>query len=349
MRRALPLHIALALCWVACTSLPSVNTTPPRFWPLAVQEVQYESSLDRTPQLALFYRPEAQTEPAPLLVALHSWKANHRGPRLAGAARVAIVRGWVFIHPDFRGPNNRPEALGSPFVVQDILDAVAYARANAQVDESRIYLLGWSGGGHASLLVAGLAPDVWAGVSVWVPITDLAAWHAFQRGSYRSMIESAIGNPETDPQARAEATLRSPLTYLANARGLPVDINAGVWDGHDGAVPISHSLLAFNRLADDADRLTNDEVREFARKPEVPASLRGESEDDPLYATRPILFRRRSGQARITIFEGGHEIVTSAAIDWLSRQARAPELQPATPLPTASTALTSAGAPTAPP
>ncbi|MEX0671659.1 MAG: hypothetical protein WD060_14510 [Pirellulales bacterium] len=35
---------------------------------------------------------------------------------------------------------------------------------------------------------------------------------------------------------------------------------------------------------------------------------------DPLYASRPVLLRRRSGNARLTVFEGGHEIVREAAL-----------------------------------
>jgi len=36
-----------------------------------------------------------------------------------------------------------------------------------------------------------------------------------------------------------------------------------------------------------------------------------------------VLFRRAAGPARITIFEGGHEMDVQAALDWLAGQAKA--------------------------
>jgi hypothetical protein len=35
-----------------------------------------------------------------------------------------------------------------------------------------------------------------------------------------------------------------------------------------------------------------------------------------------VLFRRTSGNARITVFDGGHEIVHEAWLTWLEAQAR---------------------------
>jgi hypothetical protein len=34
------------------------------------------------------------------------------------------------------------------------------------------------------------------------------------------------------------------------------------------------------------------------------------------------LWRQQSGQVRLTLFDGGHEIIVAAAMDWLSRQSR---------------------------
>ncbi|MCZ6784281.1 MAG: prolyl oligopeptidase family serine peptidase [Proteobacteria bacterium] len=341
------LALVVALGGSACVSLVSLDSLdsltgraePALEWPPAIVDVRIVSSVDGSLQPALFYRPpfdgpEEIGEPRPLLVALHAWSANYRGARLAGAGAAAIERGWVFVHPDFRGPNDRPEALGSAMAVQDVLDAVAWARASAPVDASRIYLLGFSGGGHAALLAAARAPDLWAGVSVWVPISDLVAWHAFQSrfpGShYRAMLESAIGDPSRDAAALAEAVERSPATHLEQARGLPLDIHVGVRDGHDGPVPISQSLRAFNVVARPDDRLSTGEIQGFTESGRVPASLQGEvGRADPGYGRRAILFRRRSGVARITVFDGGHEILLEPALRWLSVQSRPrPEPQP---------------------
>lgn len=239
-------------------------------------------------------------------------------------ARWSIEKGWVFIHPNFRGPNKRPDATGSELVVQDILSAVEYAKRAAKVDASRVYLVGGSGGGYASLLMAGRAPEVWTAVSAWVPITDLKAWHVEsvrKKQNYARDIELSVGGIPTDGSpAEAECRKRSAATYLARAQGLPLDINAGIHDGHRGSVPISHSLNAFNLVAAPADRLTPDEIACFVEQEQVPASRAVSTADDPTYGAKKVLFRRQSGQARITIFEGGHELISQAALAWLEKQ-----------------------------
>jgi len=289
----------------------------------AAKQIAYPSSADGTEQPALFYAPETK-EPVPLLVGLHTWSVSYTDPANEPYAQWCIEHGWGVILPDFRGPNNRPEATGSELVVEDILSAVEYAKGRARVDARRVYLVGASGGGYTAFLMAGRAPDVWAGVSAWVPIADLRAWHeeCTKAGRvYAQMIEASCGGPPgTDPPTDLQYAKRSPATYLRNARGVPLDINAGILDGHTGSVPISHSLVAFNLVAEEADRISPEDIRHFVEKAETPPHLRA-TFSDPDYG-RAILFRRSSGNARITIFDGGHEILYNAALGWLARQAK---------------------------
>jgi acetyl esterase/lipase len=306
------------------TGIEAAEPTASAQWPAAVREIQYPSAADQTLQPAFFYAPPGR-ELRPLLVALHTWSSDYR--KTTGAPYVAgcIARGWAFIHPDFRGPNHRPEAAGSELALQDVLSAVAFARRTASIDTSRIYLVGNSGGGHLALLLAGRAPDIWAGISAWVPITDLRAWYrecrARKLGYADDIVRLAGGDPETDPAAARECTQRSPLTHLAAARGLPIDLNAGILDGHTGSVPISHTLLAYNALAAEHDRLSPEQIRHFVAQARVPPELDGASAD-AAYGHKPVLFRRQSGPVRLTVFDGGHEIVHEAAFAWLARQQR---------------------------
>jgi dipeptidyl aminopeptidase/acylaminoacyl peptidase len=60
-------------------------------------------------------------------------------------------------------------------VIGDVLSAVDCAKGHARVDDSRMYAVGWAGGGYLGLLLAGRVPEMWAGVSAWVPISDLNA------------------------------------------------------------------------------------------------------------------------------------------------------------------------------
>lgn len=295
-------------------------------WNTAVQSITYKSSADDTNQPMMFYKPE-RDDPRPLLVALHSWSNNYRQKESVIYAEWAIANDWIFIHPNFRGANNKPEATGSELVIGDVLSAIEYAKANARVDESRIYAVGWSGGGYLGLLLAGRAPEIWAGVSAWVPISDLNAWYEQSKrlGTkyVREIAASCGGNPLNARPAADECRKRSALTYLDRARGIAIDINHGIRDGRSGGdpVPVSQSLIAFNLLASPEARLTEDEIAYFTREAQVPATLKTDTAD-PAYGGLRILFRRQSGNARITIFDGAHDKNTEAAFRWLNQQTK---------------------------
>ncbi|MFA6291176.1 MAG: prolyl oligopeptidase family serine peptidase [Victivallales bacterium] len=286
-----------------------------------LRTVSITSSLDGTEQKSLFYvpkegAPDKKGEPVPLLVMLHTWSGDYTKIKSCPKEQK-----WVMIAPDFRGPNTRPEACASKLAIQDVLDAVEYAKKNARIDESRIYLCGWSGGGHMSLMMTAKAPNIWAGVSTWVPISDLAAWHA--SGKYMKQMEGLCGGAPGTPATDAEYKARSPIHFLPAAKGVPMDINAGIHDGHEGSVPISQSLNAFNVLAE-ANGLKDKQIPaadiEFMTRTEkVPEALAGESENDS-ERNREVLFRRVAGPVRITIFEGGHEAEVNAAWNCLARQ-----------------------------
>lgn len=288
------------------------------------KEIVYPSSADGTEQPALFWRTRAR-KPAPLLVALHTWTNDFDTPGSAEYFERCRERRWNCVYPSFRGPGNRPEAGGSDLVVRDIVSAVDYAKMHANVDPFRIYLAGYSGGGHAGLLMAGRAPSLWAGVSVWVPVSDLAAWYeeSLERANgYAEQVAACCGGkPGDGPEVDREYERRSPVTWLENARGLPLDINAGIRDGHDGSVPIDHSLRAFNRVADPEDRVPEADIAQMTAQATVPERIAREVED-AAYGKKKPLFRRVSGASRVTLFDGAHEIVHDAAFAWLGRQVK---------------------------
>ncbi len=287
-------------------------------WPPEVRVVRFLSPADNTMQPALFYNP-AKPEPVPLLVALHPWSANYLRKE-PDYAVWCIKKGWAMIHPDFRGRFNRPEATGSESVVQDILAAVEYARKQAQIDSDRIYLVGVSGGGYISLLMAGRHPEIWAGVSAWVPIYDLKDWHAecaTRKAHYARQLEKSCGGaPGTSAEVDRQYRVRSASTYLTNAAAISLDINAGI---RDGSVPVSQSLKAFNALAKPEDRISADDIGFIADKAEIPGKFPA-SVPDSLYGRRSVLLRRISNNARVTIFNGEHEIIPAAGLAWLEKQ-----------------------------
>ncbi|MHC4122861.1 MAG: alpha/beta hydrolase family protein [Planctomycetota bacterium] len=290
--------------------------------PEEVKKVRYLSSADNLKAPTLFYAPKTG-KPVPLLVALHTWGGDYLQIISLDYANWCIENNWAFVHPNFRGPNRNPYATGSELVVKDILSVVDYAKANVNIDPNRIYLLGVSGGGHAALLMAGRAPEIWAGVSVWVPILDLKDWYFECKKSNLhytdEIVKSCGGVPGQSPEVDLEYKKRSPVTYLKNAKGVKIDINAGIYDGHTGSIPISHTLEAFNILSGESDRISNEDVEYFVKKAKIPPHLKQDIHD-PDYGNKQPLFRKMSGNTRITIFNGTHEIIYEAGLKWLGEQ-----------------------------
>ena len=149
---------------------------------------------------------------------------------------------------------------------------------NYNIDSDRIYLIGGSGGGFMSLLTSSRSRDIWAGVSSWCPISDIALWHKQsqeRKNAYASHIEKACGgDPAESATALREAQLRSPLTWLPNAVDrVTVDISTGIHDGHTGSVPIGQAIRAFNYLADEQDRISEEDIAWMEANEKVPEHL----------------------------------------------------------------------------
>jgi poly(3-hydroxybutyrate) depolymerase len=296
-------------------------------WDKKVQRIRYLSSADNTQQPMMFYKPQPQ-EPRPLVVALHSWSNDYTQTDSVIYSEWCIANDWNFIHPNFRGANRRPETTGSELVIADVLSAIDYAKANARVDESRIYAIGWSGGGYLGLLLAGRAPEIWAGVSATGPILDLSVWYEESKrlGTkyVREISASCGGTPTDDTPAAAECRKRSPVAYLERARDIPIDLIHGIYDGRTRAhpVPVSHALNAFNLLGAPQDRLTEEQILSFTKEAQVPVSLRDATPADSNDGDLKVLFRRQSGNVRLTVFDGGHVKYTEVAFRWLNEQRR---------------------------
>ncbi len=294
-------------------------------WPKKVLSVEIPTS-DSKSQSAIWYSAEGK-EKRPLLVGLHTWSSSWiSSPGSYDYARWSISQNWNFIHPQFRGPNRTPEAMGSDRAVQDIVEAVAWVKANANVDEERIYLIGVSGGAHMALLMAGRHPELWTAVSAWCGISDIHQWYVehVQNGvpdNYARDIELALEGASKDSDWLQKAEHRSPLKWLKNAKKVPLDINGGFHDGRTGSVPFLHSIRAFNEVVEGETKLDELKAAEFYETQKLPVGW-SQAEADPVYQKWVPVFRRESSYARLTIFEGGHEIAHQAALNWLSAQRR---------------------------
>jgi pimeloyl-ACP methyl ester carboxylesterase len=261
-------------------------------------------------------------------VFLHSWSSDYRQDN-SKWLRACADRGWIWLHPDFRGINQTPQACGSKLARQDVLDAIDWARSRWQVDSQRIYLAGVSGGGHMALLMAGHHPERFSAVSAWVGPTDLAEWHAFhcQDGmpdKYATMIEQCLGGPPgTSAAVDSEYVDRSPIHHLHRTGDLPVSIWAGVNDGHTGSVPVSHSLQAFNAIARGRSTplISDAEIDQLLHNRLLTIAKPGDHEP-VIGLDRSVLLHRSSGPSEIIVFDGGHESLPAAAMQWLAMFAR---------------------------
>ena len=287
------------------------------------ERIQLKSSMDASIQEAILIVPPSDKErlkPVPMVVSLHSWSADLS--QRNELEKFVHRRGWIYLFPNFRGINHRPQACGSRLAQQDILDSILWVTEHYQVDSERIYLTGTSGGGHMTMLMAARHPKLWRAASAWVGISDLAAWHALHRSTrYGKMIEQCCGGaPGESLEVDAQYKARSPITYAADARDVAIDINAGIKDGHEGSVPISHSINVFNRIAEaKGDRVVTEiEISQLSRPGALEMAREGDEGFDPTF-NRKYFLRRHSGKARLTIFDGGHEGIASATIAWFEK------------------------------
>jgi len=293
-----------------------------------LDEFTFTSTLDDSTQPALIWVPQAERDrQVPMLVFLHSWSHGYEQNN-ADWQKQTIERGWVYLHPHFRGRNDKPEACGSPLARRDILDSMQSVINKYNIDTSRIYLAGRSGGGHMAMLMAGHHPDRFSAVSSWVGISNLIDWYDFhtrdgEPTNYARMALKVFGGPPgTSKEIDAAFRDRSPIFHLRHAVDLPLDIHAGIHDGHTGSVPINQSLNAFNKIAraNNDEPISDERINRLLqpRKRMADPSNTDETVDYP----REIHFRNTSGKARITIFEGGHEGLAKPATEWLSQKQR---------------------------
>ncbi|MFT2011030.1 alpha/beta hydrolase family protein [Pontibacter sp. 13R65] len=289
-----------------------------------VRKVNITSSADGKAEPALFYDSGSQKS-KPLLVVLHSWSSEYLQEVSIPYAEWAKEKDWVFIHPNYRGAFNNPEATASDLAVQDIVDAVNFAKENAAIDPSRVYLVGSSGGAMTALVVAGRFPEIWAGVVAWVPILDLADWHKFNLyypdRVYNQQLEASCGGaPEPGSEVMKEYKRRSPITYLENASNIPVFLAHGI---KDVLVPASHSMRAFNMLAAPADTITQKQMKHIDQEKELPEDLEGTNQDPYFSPTDPaVVFNRESANVKLVLFEGVHDMAYNPTLLWLNDQQR---------------------------
>lgn len=206
-----------------------------------MKEIEVASSQDGSVEPSLLYYPDDK-EHVPLLVGLHTWSAD-RHNQVDSMLPYCMEQGWALLLPEFRGANldSNPRALescGSSLARQDIVDAVEYVLANYSIDSQKIMVLGGSGGGHMTLMMAAYKPELWAACSAWCPITDVAKWH--QQGRYVPHVEAVCGGkPGSSPDVDQRYHDKSPINYAAELARANLFVHHGRFDA---SVNYSHTM-----------------------------------------------------------------------------------------------------------
>lgn len=281
------------------------------------------SRLDAYTQVFYYHKAEA-VQARPLVIQLHSWSFPADSLRTIGLSIIAKNKDYNYVFPNFRGVNNHPKACCSDYVISDIDEAIDWALKNMNVDKKNIYLIGYSGGGYATLAMYMKSRHSIKAFSAWASISDLAAWYdesLERKNKYVQEIISCIGSSGSFETSKAKD--RSPLfwkTPIKRRKNSSLHIFAGIHDGHLGnVVPITQSIVFYNKiLLDYKEKNQSNYVSKADEKTMV------DSQTFPITTTeklidRPIYYQKSSKNTLLTIFEGGHEMLSKVAIEYIEQ------------------------------
>jgi pimeloyl-ACP methyl ester carboxylesterase len=286
-----------------------------------IEHISISSTLDGVDQPALWLPPDGDGE-KPVIVILHSWSSNYLQHAGIPYALWAQENGWAVIAPDFRGRNDDVYAIGSEFAVRDVVDAIDFATAQDGVDGTRVFAVGYSGGGMMGLLLAGRHPNKVSAVAAWGPVYDLVPFYRRSRATGRhyswEIATACGGDPRLEGPAQEECIRRSPIAYIDGAReaGIPVYLGQGLWDS---IVSPRQSANAFNQLADSGDRFTDEQVSQLGGW-RIPADIGDPISTESFFGPGDpqVFLARKSAAVTIVYFRSSHDMVYQATMRWFA-------------------------------
>lgn len=289
-------------------------------WEPDFKVVDIKSNLDNSLQKAYFFKSNSSL-PKPLVVSLHTWSGNYE--QKDELAALSKTKGLNYIHPDFRGVNWTKDACCSDLALGDIDDAIDFAIKNSNVDLSRIYIIGVSGGGYATLATFMKSRHLIRRFSAWVPISDLPAWYAQSKIMGTKYAENIMDCTNSKDSINMELAMsKSPIYWKTPTEKLntsELHIYAGVYDGIQGSVPITHSINFYNKVLNDMPFVDSPNYVNDTEKLTL-LEYRKALGNFGNISGRKVFLKKRSGNLNLTIFEGNHEMLTEYAFNELIRE-----------------------------
>lgn len=291
-------------------------------WGDEFKVVEIKSPLDGALQPAYFYKTRS-TDPQPLVVSLHTWSNDYT--QYDSINHFSSLKDYNYIHPNFRGVNNKKEACCSDLVISDIDASIDYAIENANVDTTRIFVIGMSGGGYATLAMFMKSKHKIRKFSSWVPLVDLVQWYEetkIRKLKYADEIlactesSSGILNMEVARQ-KSPINWETPVDKLKYTQ---LEIFTGIYDGMtgNGTIPITHSINFYNKLLTDLNIGDSSKYISLSEKLAL-LEFRKPLSNFGKISGREVALIKETNNIKLTLFEGGHEILNNFAFEELTK------------------------------
>jgi dipeptidyl aminopeptidase/acylaminoacyl peptidase len=193
----------------------------------------------------------------PLVLDIHGGPVSTSTLELSGLeggelAQLLAARGYLVFRPNYRGSDNNGDAFLQAIVGdvtsgpgRDNRAAVDALRKMGIVDESRIFVSGWSGGGLQTSWLIGHA-HFWRAAVSGAAVND---WYqqALLADINENFAQTFFGGVlPFSPQGRAKYRAESPIAYVDGVRTPTLILS----DTRDQRVPVSQAYTLYHALRD---------------------------------------------------------------------------------------------------